>query len=32
MFVEFKVRGDAEKLVQAQDLKHKDRDIVREWK
>ena len=32
MFVEFKVRGDAEKLVQAQDLKYKDRDIVREWK
>ena len=32
MLVEFKVRGDAEKLVQAQDLKYKDRDIVREWK
>ena len=32
MFVEFKVRGDAEKLVQAQDFKYKDRDIVSEWK
>ena len=32
MFVEFKAREDAEKLLQAPDLKYKEAELLREWR